>query len=157
MRVVRHWNKLSREVGAHTLGGSSVQGQVGWGFEQPGLVECVSAHGRGLGTSWFYGPFQLKPFCDSMIRHEVSDSLTSELPKEEWQSWPMQLTHRGTRLLLQSRDTGHLGGPVVSCIFPSCCARSCRSYLILASLGRMPLVSQEIELDGYFKLSNLFP
>ena len=28
----------------------SVQGQVGWGFEQPGLVEGVPAHGRGLGT-----------------------------------------------------------------------------------------------------------
>ena len=25
-----------------------VQGQVGQGFEQPGLVECVPAHGRGL-------------------------------------------------------------------------------------------------------------
>ena len=28
----------------------SVQGQVGWGFGQPGLVEGVPAHGRGLGT-----------------------------------------------------------------------------------------------------------
>ena len=28
----------------------SVQGQVGWGFEQPGLVEGVPAHGRGVGT-----------------------------------------------------------------------------------------------------------
>jgi len=28
----------------------SVQGQVGWGFEQPGLVEDVPAHGRGVGT-----------------------------------------------------------------------------------------------------------
>jgi len=26
----------------------SVQGQVGWGFEQPGLVEGVPAHDRGL-------------------------------------------------------------------------------------------------------------
>jgi len=26
----------------------SVQSQAGWGFEQPGLVEGVSAHGRGL-------------------------------------------------------------------------------------------------------------
>ena len=29
----------------------NVQGQVGRGFEQPGLVEGVPAHGRGLGTS----------------------------------------------------------------------------------------------------------
>ena len=28
----------------------SVQGQAGWGFEQPGLVEGVPAHGRGVGT-----------------------------------------------------------------------------------------------------------
>ena len=27
----------------------SVQGQVGWGFEQRGLVEVVPAHGRGVG------------------------------------------------------------------------------------------------------------
>jgi len=26
------------------------RGQVGWGFEQPGLVEDVPAHGRGGGT-----------------------------------------------------------------------------------------------------------
>jgi len=28
----------------------SVQGQVGWGFEQLGLVKCVPAHVRGAGT-----------------------------------------------------------------------------------------------------------
>jgi len=28
----------------------SVQGQVGWDFEQPGLVESVPAHSRGVGT-----------------------------------------------------------------------------------------------------------
>jgi len=28
----------------------SVQGQVGWSFEQPGLAEGVPAHGRGVGT-----------------------------------------------------------------------------------------------------------
>jgi len=27
-----------------------VQGQVGWSSEQPGLVEGVPAHGRGVGT-----------------------------------------------------------------------------------------------------------
>ena len=30
----------------------SVQGQVGWGFEQSGLVEGVPAHSRGVGTRW---------------------------------------------------------------------------------------------------------
>jgi len=28
----------------------SVQGQVGWGSEQPGLVDGVPAHGKGVGT-----------------------------------------------------------------------------------------------------------
>jgi len=28
----------------------SVQGQVGWGFKQPGLVEGVPGHGRGVRT-----------------------------------------------------------------------------------------------------------
>jgi len=30
----------------------SVQGQVGWGFEQSGLVKDVPAHGREVGTTW---------------------------------------------------------------------------------------------------------
>ena len=47
MRAVRDWKRLPREVvGAPSL--ESVQGQAGWGFEQPGLVEGVPAHGRGL-------------------------------------------------------------------------------------------------------------
>jgi len=29
-----------------------VLGQVGWSSEQPGLVEEVPAHGRGVGTRW---------------------------------------------------------------------------------------------------------
>ena len=28
----------------------SVQGQVGWGFDQPDVVEDVLAHGRGVGS-----------------------------------------------------------------------------------------------------------
>jgi len=28
----------------------NIPGQVGWGSEQPGLVEGVPAHGRGAGT-----------------------------------------------------------------------------------------------------------
>ena len=48
VRVVKHWNRLPRGCGCPIAG--SVQGQVGWGSEQPGLVEGVPAHGRGAGT-----------------------------------------------------------------------------------------------------------
>ena len=40
----------------------SVQGQTGWGFEQPGLVEGIPAHGKGLDLDDLQGPFQPKPF-----------------------------------------------------------------------------------------------
>jgi len=49
MSVVRHWNRLPREAVDAPFPGS-VQGQVGWGFEQPGLVEGVPAQGSKVGT-----------------------------------------------------------------------------------------------------------
>ena len=48
-RVVRHWNRLPRETEDAPLPGS-VQGQAGWGVEQPGLEGCVPAYSRGVGT-----------------------------------------------------------------------------------------------------------
>ena len=54
MRVVRSWNGLSREAVDAPLPGG-VQGQVGWGPGQPGLVLNVEvggpACGRGIGDS----------------------------------------------------------------------------------------------------------
>ena len=45
VRVVRPWHRLPREA----VAGPSLEGfKVGRGFEQPGLVEGVPAHGRGL-------------------------------------------------------------------------------------------------------------
>jgi len=41
--------QVARRSGGSPLPGS-VQGQVGWSSEQPGLVEDVPAHGRGVGT-----------------------------------------------------------------------------------------------------------
>ena len=43
-----------------------MQGQAGWGFEQPGLEGGVLAYNRGLELSDLKGPFQSKPFCDYM-------------------------------------------------------------------------------------------
>jgi len=38
-----------RSCGCPVIG--SVQGQAGWGFEQPGLMKDVPAHGGGAGTT----------------------------------------------------------------------------------------------------------
>jgi len=45
----------------------SLQGQAGWGFEHPGLMEDVSAYCRKLELNDLKGPFQPKTFCDSII------------------------------------------------------------------------------------------
>lgn len=39
---------------------SSVQGEVGWSFALPGLMEGIPAHGREVETSDPLGPFQPK-------------------------------------------------------------------------------------------------
>ena len=44
----------------------SIQGQAGWGFEQPGLEGGVPAYGRGLEIDDLRAPFQPKPAYYSM-------------------------------------------------------------------------------------------
>jgi len=66
VRVVRHWNRLPRET-ADALSPVGIQGQTGWGYEQPALKGGVLAYSWGLELDDFKGPFQPKPFCDSMI------------------------------------------------------------------------------------------
>ena len=46
----------------------SIQGQAGWGVEQPGLEGGVPAYSRGLEWNDLKGSFHLKPFYDSMIQ-----------------------------------------------------------------------------------------
>lgn len=43
------------------------QGQAGWGCGQPGVERGVPAYSRGLELGDLKGPFQPKPFHDSMI------------------------------------------------------------------------------------------
>ncbi|KAK4808877.1 hypothetical protein QYF61_007992 [Mycteria americana] len=66
VRVVKHWNRLPKATGCPIPG--SVQGQAGWGFEQPGLVEGVPAHGWG----WNYIIFKSKTPCYSLTGMEIS-------------------------------------------------------------------------------------
>ena len=69
VRVVRRWHRLpSKMVDAPSLPGS-IQGQAGWGCEQPGLEGSVPAYSRGLELGDLKCPFQPKPFCDSMTTH----------------------------------------------------------------------------------------
>jgi len=67
-RVVRYWDGLPREYSVP----GGVQVQVGWGPGQPGLVPDLEVGGpayyRGLKRDDPWGPFQPKPFYDSMVQ-----------------------------------------------------------------------------------------
>ena len=52
------------------VSGSS-QGQAGWGFEQPGPGEVSLSIAGGLELGDLKGPFQPKPFCDSVKNKRV--------------------------------------------------------------------------------------
>lgn len=131
---MRHWLRLPREVEAAFL--------MGGGFEEPDVVECVPVHGREDGTrrSLRTLPTQSIPsFRVSMIRYEMyirqSYSLLSS-PKRYGRPDPRnQHTQRPVQLLLQRPVTGHMGGPVLSCMFPRCCFRSYRTCFMLPSHG----------------------
>ena len=56
VRVVTHWHRLPREaVAAPSLAVFKARG-----FEQPGLVEGVPAHGRGVETRWSLRSFSIQ-------------------------------------------------------------------------------------------------
>ena len=57
------------------LPGGSIQGQAGWGCEQRGLEgggEISLPIAGGLELDDLKGPFQPKPFCDSMILEKAN-------------------------------------------------------------------------------------
>ena len=56
---------LKLSCGCPVAGG--IQGQAGCGSGQPGLVVGNPAHSRGLKLDDHCGPFQPRPFYDSMI------------------------------------------------------------------------------------------
>ena len=60
-----HRNSLPRGGGCPIPGG--IQGQAGCGSGQPGIVIGDPAHSRGLKLDDRCGPFQPRPFDDSMI------------------------------------------------------------------------------------------
>ena len=53
----------------------STQGQAGWGCKQPGLGGGIPAYSRGLELGDRKGPFQPKPFYDSMILRWVGQKV----------------------------------------------------------------------------------
>lgn len=66
VRVLRQWDRLPWEAeDAHPLPRKFFQGKAGQGFEQPGLVEVVSAHAEGLNYMISEWPLQPKTSYDS--------------------------------------------------------------------------------------------
>jgi len=50
----------------------NVQGQIGPGFVQSGLVEGVPAHGRRVGTTWSLRPLPTQPILRSQ-NHRITE------------------------------------------------------------------------------------
>ena len=65
MRVVRH-EQIDQRGCECPLPGSA-QGQAGWDYEQTGLEKGVPVYSRGVWLDDLKGPFQHKPFYDSII------------------------------------------------------------------------------------------
>lgn len=67
---MRYGNRYPREVVDVIW---SVQGQVGWCFEQPGLVERIPA--SGVGPGWSFQPKSLYGSISNLVHYLILFSL----------------------------------------------------------------------------------
>ena len=81
----------------------NIQGQVGWNSDQPGLVEDIPAHCRGLGYMTSKSSFQPKAFYDSVILFYVGWKCVCLSSSE-------QIMHRNTGLEKPPTNDTLLGG-----------------------------------------------
>jgi len=81
--VVRHWNRLHSEV----VGAPSLEGQAGWGCEQPVLEGGVPACSRGLELHDLKGLFHPKPLYESVRTENKNGQSLKSKNKPIWPSW----------------------------------------------------------------------
>ena len=79
---MRHWNRLPSEAGDALSG--SIQGQAGWGCEQSGLWEVSLPTAEGLVQDDLKGPFQPKPFYDSINQTFSSTDIGASVQTVKW-------------------------------------------------------------------------
>ena len=79
---MRHWNRLPSEAGDAPSG--SIQGQAGRGREQPGPREASPPTAEGLVRDDLKGPFQPKPFYDSINQTFSSTDIGASVQSVKW-------------------------------------------------------------------------
>jgi len=70
----------------------SIQGQAGWGFEQPGLEGGIPAYSRGVELDDLKGLFKPKPFYDYYEKSDQIGERDSDLKKAKCMlTWSMSV------------------------------------------------------------------
>lgn len=126
------------------------------------VEEGVPVHGTGLGTRVSLRTLttqSIPSFHASVIRYEMYNRLRCSLPSSpKSYGSPMEPTHSETRPAAPVEAvTGNVGGPVLSCILPSCCFRFYRACFILVRPGRLPWFSQETKFGPFFLNTKVIP
>ena len=129
MRVVKHWNRLPREA----VDAPSLQSQVGWSSEQPGLVEDVPTHGSGVGTRWSSMSLPTQTIlwlCDSMILPQTPSRGSHRLAGDCWVTDTISclaVPHETGRNYMASPVCPSLYFSLTSFTFPTQCLLSAAS------------------------------